>query len=137
MLSQDPVEILHFLGMRVEGFWTEPFPSVDALFEYVATCRLFWVRQADDDTDIEAGVLGGEEGKRKLKANDRRRMKGRPIYRQWCVSLMPDLHGNSESRSCRKLANIILGDAGSVNTFPAFEPRAGLRPKATTRPFSS
>ena len=81
--------------MKVEGFWAEPFKSVDALFEYTTTCRLFHVREAVDgdaqgDTN-ESGVLGGEEGRRKLKSDDRRRMKGRPVYRRWINEFIPGL----------------------------------------------
>lgn len=94
-LSRDPVAILHFLGMKVEGFWSEPFESVEALFDYTTTCRIFFVREAaegDAEADtIEAGVLGGEEGRKKLKSNDRRRMKGRPVYRRWINEFIPGL----------------------------------------------
>ncbi|KAK4128295.1 hypothetical protein N657DRAFT_660018 [Parathielavia appendiculata] len=94
-LSREPVEILHFLGMKVEGFWAEPFESVDALFDYATTCRLFYVRATpDDDADAdaaEAGVIGGEEGRKKLRSNDRRRMKGRPVYRRWIDEFIPGL----------------------------------------------
>ena len=94
-LSRDPVDILHFLGMKVEGFWAEPFKSVDALFEYTTTCRLFHVREAvDGDAESDttgSGVLGGEEGRKKLKSNDRRRMKGRPVYRRWINEYIPGL----------------------------------------------
>jgi hypothetical protein len=78
--------------MKVEGFWNEPFSSVDALFEYVTTCRLFWVKEAAEEEaadNNETGILGGEEGRKKLKSNDRRRMNGRPIFRQWSVSTFP------------------------------------------------
>ncbi|KAK3299122.1 uncharacterized protein B0H64DRAFT_387196 [Chaetomium fimeti] len=99
-LTKDPVEILHFLGMRVEGFWDEPFPSVDALFDYTMTCRLFYVRDTSDgdaegDAD-EVGVVGGEAGRKKLKSNDRRRMKGRPVYRRWINEFIPALRAEGK-----------------------------------------
>ncbi|KAL2157415.1 hypothetical protein VTH06DRAFT_6107 [Thermothelomyces fergusii] len=94
-LSRDPVEIIHFLGMKVEGFWDEPFESVDAMFDYATTCRLFWVRDTpvgvDEEDGEAAGVIGGHEGRRKLKANDRRRMAGRPVYRRWINEFVPRL----------------------------------------------
>jgi hypothetical protein len=94
-LTRDPVEILHFLGMKVEGFWSDPFESVDALFDYTTTCRLFWVRETPDgegeDEANEVGVIGGEQGRKRLKANDRRRMKGRPVYRRWVDEFIPGL----------------------------------------------
>ncbi|KAK4105962.1 hypothetical protein N658DRAFT_490568 [Parathielavia hyrcaniae] len=99
-LSRDPVEILHFLGMEVEGFWAKPFESVDALFDYATTCRLFHVREApDDEAEVEtivAGVVGGEEGRKKLKSNDRRRMKGRPVYRRWINEFIPSLRAQGK-----------------------------------------
>lgn len=100
LLSRDPVAILRFLGLRVEGFWDAPFASVDALFDYVATSRLFFVHpavspdrgdQGDRDGNGVAGVVGGEEGRRRLKHNDRRRMKGRPVYRRWVNEFIPRL----------------------------------------------
>ncbi|KAK4155361.1 hypothetical protein C8A00DRAFT_31786 [Chaetomidium leptoderma] len=103
-LSRDPVEILHFLGMEVEGSWAEPFESVDALFDYATTCRLFCVREtSDSDAEgqaTEAGVIGGEEGQKRLKSNDRRRMKGRPVYRRWINEFIPGLR--AEGRFIRK-----------------------------------
>lgn len=103
-LSRDPVAILHFLGMKVEGFWAEPFESVEALFDYTTTCRLFYVREAaDGDAEAdgnEGGVLGGEEGRKKLKSNDRRRMKGRPVYRRWINEFIPGLR--EEGKFIRK-----------------------------------
>ncbi|KAL2137049.1 hypothetical protein VTI74DRAFT_9655 [Chaetomium olivicolor] len=99
-LTRDPVEILRFLGMEVEGFWSEPFDSVEALFDYATTCRLFYVRETSDggaEVDVnEVGMLGGEEGQRKLKSNDRRRMKGRPIYRRWINEHIPALRAEGK-----------------------------------------
>lgn len=95
LLTRDPVELLHFLGLTVEGFWEEPFGSVEALFDYVTTLRFFFVQAApegDADGDADgAGLIGGEEGRKKLKANDRRRMKGRPVYRRWINEFIPGL----------------------------------------------
>jgi hypothetical protein len=100
LLTRDPVEILHFLGMEVEGFWAEPFESVDALFDYATTCRLFWVYEAPED-DVEdetggAGVIGGDQGRKKLKSNDRSRMKGRPVYRRWINEFIPSLRAQGK-----------------------------------------
>lgn len=86
--------------MKVEGFWSEPFGSVETLFEYATTCRLFHIRDTadgsvEDDTNA-AGVLGGEEGRKKLKSNDRRRMKGRPVYRRWINEFIPRLRDSGE-----------------------------------------
>lgn len=99
-LTRDPVEILHFLGMKVDGFWAEPFESVEALFDYATTCRLFWVQEAPEG-DAEGGgngvgVVGGEEGRRKLKSNDRRRMNSRPVYRRWITEFIPSLRAKGQ-----------------------------------------
>ena len=86
--------------MRVEGFWDEPFGSVEALFDYAMTCRLFYVRDTPDgDAEGDAdgtGVVGGEAGRKKLKSNDRRRMKGRPIYRRWINEFIPGLRAEGK-----------------------------------------
>jgi hypothetical protein len=86
--------------MRIEGFWDKPFGSVDALFDYAMTCRLFYVRgTVDDDAEgdaDEAGVVGGEAGRKKLRSNDRRRMKGRPIYRRWINEFIPGLRAEGK-----------------------------------------
>lgn len=84
-LSSDPAEVLHFLGLEVEGFWTEPFSSVQALFEYATTCRLFWVSPKKEEQDVADLGAEGDEAKKTLKSNDRRRMKFRPIFRIWYV----------------------------------------------------
>jgi len=61
----------------VEGFWDKPFLSIEALFEYVTTCRLFWVKQAaEEEAGNDIGVTGGDEGKTKLKSNEREYLIG-------------------------------------------------------------
>jgi hypothetical protein len=121
-LSRDPVEILHFLGMKVEGFWAEPFETVDALFDYATTCRLFYVRDTpEDDAEadaIEAGVIGGEEGRKKLRSNDRRRMKGRPVYRRWINEFIPQLR--AQGRFTRKGSGPSIEQARSIVRDEAF-----------------
>ncbi|KAK4449379.1 hypothetical protein QBC34DRAFT_299134 [Podospora aff. communis PSN243] len=106
LLTRNPVETVHFLastlshlqGMQVEGFWEQPFPTVEALFQYATTCRMFWVKAADaEDVDEgDAGVMGGEEGRKKLKHNDRRRMNGRAVYRQWITEYIPRLRAEGK-----------------------------------------
>ncbi|KAI0469546.1 hypothetical protein F4859DRAFT_134993 [Xylaria cf. heliscus] len=122
LLSTDPAEILRFLGLRFDGGqWEEPFASDEAMFDYAATCRLFWVKTDDDDGGgggdgadhhdgsgagagtgtgvFETGAEGEElstatataAAKRKLKANDRRRMASRPLFRNWIETYLPAL----------------------------------------------
>ncbi|KAK4224618.1 hypothetical protein QBC38DRAFT_485157 [Podospora fimiseda] len=99
-LTSDPVEILHFFGMKVEGYWSQPFASVQDLFEYATTCRFFWVRPEPapklENYDDQAGVIGGEQGKKKLKANDRKRMAYRAVYRRWIEEYIPQLRAENK-----------------------------------------
>ncbi|TPX17483.1 uncharacterized protein E0L32_003126 [Thyridium curvatum] len=102
-LSRDPAAVLAFLGLRRDGFWDRPFASLDAMFEYAATCRLFWVRPpaaaaaaADSSpgdppttTARLAGLVGSDEGRAGLKANDRKRMATRPAFRAWQDEFIP------------------------------------------------
>ncbi|KAI1214168.1 uncharacterized protein F4807DRAFT_406989 [Annulohypoxylon truncatum] len=88
LLSTDPTDILSFLGLRSDGTqWEEPFASDEDLFEYATTCRLFWVRP--DPEDKQAPTESGEVDKNKLKANDRRRMNSRPVFRKWINEFLP------------------------------------------------
>ncbi|KAF7551825.1 hypothetical protein G7Z17_g4768 [Cylindrodendrum hubeiense] len=87
LLTSDPVEILHFLGLPIEDFWTEPFENLDAMYEYVARCRLFWVRPLDPEEENAGTEL--EQDRKKLKANDRRRMNQRPGFRKWVEEFKP------------------------------------------------
>ncbi|KAK1828201.1 hypothetical protein QBC39DRAFT_359737 [Podospora conica] len=95
-LSSDPAEVLHFLGLEVEGYWTEPFPSVQDLFEYATTCRFFWVSPTAEHDDIADLGPDGDEGKKKLKSNDRRRMRFRPIFRVWIEEYIPALRAEKK-----------------------------------------
>ncbi|KAK3989197.1 hypothetical protein QBC44DRAFT_89839 [Cladorrhinum sp. PSN332] len=97
MLTNNPVEIVHFLGMKVEGFWSEPFGSVEALYDYATTCRLFWVKEERNDS-CEEGAIGGEEGKTKLKSNDRKRMAYRAVFRRWIEEYIPQLRSEGRFR---------------------------------------
>lgn len=123
LLTRDPVETLHFLGMPVEGFWTEPFPSVEALFEYATTCRFVWMKVFSQSG---ASLVGGEEiaggvaEKKTLKSNDRRRMKYRPVYRQWITEYIPRLQAEGRfaveedrRQSVADLRTVVLEEAFS------------------------
>ncbi|KAL2203739.1 hypothetical protein CC79DRAFT_1336389 [Sarocladium strictum] len=87
-LTDEPTEILQFLGLPLSNYWQEPFPNRQAMFRYAARCRLFWVRPAVPEDVVkatDAEVVGGssEVDWQRLKSNDRRRMKGRPAFRAW------------------------------------------------------
>jgi hypothetical protein len=81
LLTSDPSEVLSFLGMEVNGFWEEAFESLRDMYEYAASCRMFWVHQ-EDGTDGD-GVIAT------LKANDRRRRNTRPGFRLWMDEFLP------------------------------------------------
>ncbi|KAI1410883.1 hypothetical protein F5Y13DRAFT_167033 [Hypoxylon sp. FL1857] len=88
LLSTDPAQVLNFLGLKNgAGQWDGPFASEKDLFEYAATCRLFWVRPEQDENSAVSD--GGEIDKRKFKANDRRRMHHRPVFRRWVDEFLP------------------------------------------------
>ncbi|KAH7111507.1 hypothetical protein B0J13DRAFT_631848 [Dactylonectria estremocensis] len=86
-LTSDPDEILQFLGLPIENFWTDTFEDLDAMYEYVARCRLFWVSPLDPEN--EGTVTGLEQDRKKLKANDRKRMSQRPGFRNWVEDFKP------------------------------------------------
>ncbi|QSZ28910.1 hypothetical protein DSL72_003416 [Monilinia vaccinii-corymbosi] len=92
-LTDDPAKILDFLGLDQEKWW-KPFNNQQELFEYAATCRMFWVK-AEGDV-IVTGVEGGEEGKKKLKHNDRQRMAKRPIFKAWVDEFIPQCHAEGK-----------------------------------------
>jgi len=102
-LTNEPNQILPFLGLDEERWW-RPFGNWEEMFEYAAGCRMFFVKENLDDKgapgeatsegeakgngDVE-GQIGGEEGKKKLKSNDRRRMAKRPIFKAWMDEFIP------------------------------------------------
>ncbi|KAI9644811.1 hypothetical protein NHQ30_006838 [Ciborinia camelliae] len=89
-LTDDPVRILDFLGLDQKKWWKR-FNNQQEMFEYAATCRMFWVRDVVDEIngDVIAGQEGGEEGKKKLKHNDRQRLAKRPIFKAWIDEFIP------------------------------------------------
>ncbi|KAK4177655.1 hypothetical protein QBC36DRAFT_370992 [Triangularia setosa] len=93
LLTRFPTAILNFLGLSLEPFESGgPFPTVEALYTYVTTCRYFFVRPASEENYIDgAGLIGGQEGVKKLKSNDRQRMRQRAVYRKWIEEYIPSL----------------------------------------------
>ncbi|KAF7895042.1 hypothetical protein EAF00_006856 [Botryotinia globosa] len=95
-LTDNPGEILDFLGLDQEKWWKR-FSTQQEMFEYAATCRMFWVRDvAEDEAEgdatgsiAEKGQEGGVERKKKLKHNDRQRLAKRPIFRAWVDEFIP------------------------------------------------
>ncbi|KAK4696111.1 hypothetical protein P7C71_g1746, partial [Lecanoromycetidae sp. Uapishka_2] len=73
LLTSEPDEVLDFLGMDVEEY-QRPFGSVEAMYQYAVSCRFF---------RAETYVRGD------LKANDRKRMAQRELYRQFVDEWVP------------------------------------------------
>lgn len=97
-LTDDYGQILEFFGVDKDKWWRE-FGSREEMFEYAAGCRMFWVKDLNEEVEeaedgspevtTEMGQEGGELGKKKLKHNDRVRMVKRPIFRQWMEEFIP------------------------------------------------
>jgi hypothetical protein len=67
-LTTSPSAVLKFLDLDEKNYWTR-FESPDAMFLYAASCRFY-------DPKVY-------KGKEDLKANDRLRMKKRPMFMKW------------------------------------------------------
>lgn len=94
-LTEKPSEVLDFVGLD-ESPWWKPFVSQSEMFDYAASCRLFWVRGKGEEEEYDVvgdlsvgGQEGGEAGKKKLKHNDRQRMSKRPIFNAWISEFIP------------------------------------------------
>ncbi|KAL6868813.1 hypothetical protein ACO1O0_000134 [Amphichorda felina] len=90
MLSSDPDQILHFVGLSSSEYWKGPFEDFHAMAEYVAQCRMFWVPPTETQEGQEAAEARYSEDRKKLKANDRRRMNLRPGFRKWIHEFYPE-----------------------------------------------
>lgn len=87
-LTSDHDAILGFVGLPSEEYWRGPFESLEAMYEYGARCRMFWVPPLEEGGD--AGPNGPVyASKEKLKSNDRRRMNYRPGFRRWVEEFIP------------------------------------------------
>ncbi|KAL7937308.1 hypothetical protein V8C35DRAFT_292154 [Trichoderma chlorosporum] len=78
-LTSDPPKVMEFLGMPMDGHWDKPFPSVEEMFDYATLSRLMYV-----------SPVALEPEAKKLKANDRRRMSYRPVFRKWVDEFLPE-----------------------------------------------
>lgn len=79
LLTKNPSAVLSFLGLD-EVLWWRQFGSVQAMYEYAATCRYFWAEDIVKEID---------EDKKALKHNDRKRMNLRPVFRKWIEEFIP------------------------------------------------
>lgn len=83
-LSHDPKTVLEFLGLDESKYWV-PFDTVQDMFEYVAHCRFFWVKETEAEPEEEL-----DADKKALKHNDRQRMRKRPLFRRWVEEFIPE-----------------------------------------------
>ncbi|KUI66491.1 hypothetical protein VM1G_01521 [Cytospora mali] len=103
-LTSNPTEVLDFLGLSQQnGEWERPFKSVKDLFEYAAGCKWFilWPRDTEAEEDKKtthennnnnnnnATNKDQSEEAKKLKHNDRARMKQRPLFARWVDDFIP------------------------------------------------
>lgn len=109
-LSADHIEILDFLGLPVSTYFQGQFPDLNAMYEYVAQCRMFYVPPQDQDDELHdqeggAPTQPNDQARRSLKANDRKRMGLRPAFRKWIDEFQPEcrrLGRFSEQRTTRE-----------------------------------
>ena len=73
-LTDSPDEVLDFLGLDADVY-AQPFSSVEALYEFVVSCRFF---------------RGSMYVREDLKANDRKRMNQRDLYRRFVDDWLPN-----------------------------------------------
>ncbi|KFY24594.1 hypothetical protein V493_05146 [Pseudogymnoascus sp. VKM F-4281 (FW-2241)] len=72
-LTSNPSAILDFLGLERETYWSR-FETVEEMFEYVATSRLFTTRPREEE--------GEEEEEGQVKHRNRRNSR-RPLFVRW------------------------------------------------------
>ena len=73
LLTSEPDQVLDFLGLDRDKY-QKPFESVEALYQFVLGCRWF-----SSETYVRA----------ELKANDRKRMAQRELYRRFVEKWLP------------------------------------------------
>lgn len=94
-LTADHLQILDFLDLPATTYFQGQFPDLDAMYEYVARCRMFYLPPLDENDEPQDGEATGggkpdEQAPDKLKANDRRRMNFRPGFRKWVDEFKPE-----------------------------------------------
>lgn len=104
LLTRDASEILSFLGFSSSGpHWEQPFPTTEALFDYVSTCRFWGVRPspADGENQLDHEEEIGEDLEEgKLNSKNRRRVFLRPLFQKWVEEYLP------KCREAGRLGNI-------------------------------
>ncbi|KAI0998251.1 hypothetical protein K3495_g9945 [Podosphaera aphanis] len=91
-LTSDPVEILEFLGLDVERYWKK-FDSLEEIFRYAATCRMFILKKAPAGNASAENVLASNifdtPECATLTKKDRARCAKRPMYAAWVYDFIP------------------------------------------------
>lgn len=102
-LTSDLPKVLDFLGLPMEGYWDQPFPSAEDMFDYIACCRLMYVAPTAPEPDAKS-----------LRSNDRRRMRQRLIFKKWMDEFVPECrqHGRFSEQKLTKEA--VLEEAFAV-----------------------
>ena len=85
LLTSGPDQVLDFLGLDRDKY-ERPFESVEALYQFVLGCRWF-----SSETYVRA----------ELKANDRKRMAQRELYRRFVEEWLPENKQLVEKRGKR------------------------------------
>ncbi|KAJ6790058.1 hypothetical protein PWT90_03969 [Aphanocladium album] len=96
-LTSDTDRVLDFLGLPHTGdharIWVdEPFADLDAMFEYVTSCRMMYITPSATGPPDQANHDEGHnllKDKESLKHNDRQRMRHRPGFRLWIEEFIP------------------------------------------------
>ncbi|KAF6804774.1 hypothetical protein CMUS01_14773 [Colletotrichum musicola] len=78
LLTSDPYEVLSFLGLDAsDTYWQSSFASVDDMFDYILSCRLYKTESQIDRVPDPSAL---PEQNAALNAEDRKRTKSRPVY---------------------------------------------------------
>lgn len=84
-LTDEPAKVLSFLGFPIDDYWERPFDSVNDMFEYSTKSPLAYIPGDQDKADASSGIDAET-----LSSNDRKRVRMRPVYRQFVESFIPD-----------------------------------------------
>lgn len=68
--------------MQVEGYWSEPFTTIDDMFTYIATCRFFTLQESSPECPQGSS------------SSNKRNMRTRPIFRKWFEDFLPRLRAD-------------------------------------------
>ncbi|KHJ34675.1 hypothetical protein EV44_g6380 [Erysiphe necator] len=90
-LTSEPEKILSFIGLDPEIWW-KYFPSMDNMFHYAASCRMFNPHQfqwALEDTSNSENLVSLNITKKQWSRKDRVRLVKRPVFAAWFNDFIP------------------------------------------------